>query len=97
MDIWVDTVDMEWIKMGAWILPPAIHRAFGGLPEGDGFVHCRGRAVSLGALKNVRRLQEVRAAIFSEKLRACCTVLGNIFDFTRHGERARPKTYLYYI
>lgn len=73
---------------------PSGFRRFTG---GGGFVHCRGRAVSLGALKNVRRLQEVRAAIFSEKLRACCTVLGNIFDFTRHGERARPKTYLYYI
>lgn len=73
---------------------PSGFRRFAG---GGGFVHRRGRAVSLGALKNVRRLQEVRAAIFSEKLRACCTVLGNIFDFTRHGERARPKTYLYYI
>lgn len=34
VDIRVDMVDREWIKMGAWILPPAIHRAFGGLPEG---------------------------------------------------------------
>ena len=41
--------------MGAWILPPAIHRAFGGLPEGDGFVHCRGRAVSLGAYRRCAR------------------------------------------